>query len=213
MIYVFTGCDSTSRVFVIGKKTWFQQITKKENKIKESSKVFCLPKQSQNVVKTSGCRAMVALLNANQNDSQASIRYNILCKIVARAKVYVMYERVPLTSRACKFISLRAYYQVMEWIGRSDEVEPSEWGWRVEGEKCIPGMKYKSSVPDVILQMNHCDCSGSSEVSKTSVPLIRSLMTSLMMCHHCKCEIHSRKYCYLKNIGKKYICSTIRFAI
>ena len=80
-IHAFIGCDSTSRVFGIGKKSGFQRIIEKEQKMKDSSKVFCSPKQSQDVVETSGCRAMVAMFNANQNDSLESIRYNILCKI------------------------------------------------------------------------------------------------------------------------------------
>jgi len=43
-------------------------------------------------------------------------------------------ERLLPTSSACKFQLLQAYYQVMEWIGRTDEMEPPEWGWRLEGE-------------------------------------------------------------------------------
>ena len=107
-------------------------IIKKEKEMKVSSKVFCPPKQSQDVVETNGCRAMVALFIANQNDSLASIRYNILCKKVARDMTFVMPERLtppPPTASSCTFHSLWAYYQVMEWIGRSDEMEPSEWGW------------------------------------------------------------------------------------
>ena len=58
-----------SRVFGIGERSGFQRITKKEQENKDSSKVFCSPKQSHDVVETSGCRAMVALFNANQKDS------------------------------------------------------------------------------------------------------------------------------------------------
>ena len=129
-IHAFTGCDSTSRVFGIIKKSGFQRIIKKEKEMKDSSKVFCSTKQSQDVVATSGCRAMVVLFNANQNDSLASIRYNMLCKKVARDKTFVLPERLSPTYSAYKFHSLRAYCQVMEWIGCSDEMEPSEWGWR-----------------------------------------------------------------------------------
>ena len=88
-------------------------------------------------METNGCRAMVALFNANQNDSLAYM----LCKKVARAKGFSIPERLSLTSSACKFLSLRAYYQVMEWI---DEMELSEWGWRLEGQNLIPVMTDKS---------------------------------------------------------------------
>ena len=74
-------------------------------------------------------------VNANHNDPMAPIRYNMLCKKVARAKAVVMLESLPPTTPACKFHSLWAYYQVMEWISYCDQMKPSEWGWRVEGEK------------------------------------------------------------------------------
>ena len=92
-------------------------------------------------METNGCRAMVALFSANQNDSLAYIRYNMLCKKVARAKAFGIPERLSLTSSACIFLSMRAYYQVMEWI---DEMELSEWGWRLEGQNLIPVMTDKS---------------------------------------------------------------------
>ena len=40
-IHVFTGCDSTSRVFGIGNKSGFQRFIKNEQEMKDSSKVFC----------------------------------------------------------------------------------------------------------------------------------------------------------------------------
>jgi len=112
-LHAFTGCHSVSRVFGIGKKLGFQRIIKEEKAMKDCSKAFYRPKQSQDVVETNGCKAMVALFNADQKDSLASIRYNMLCKKVARAKMFVTPERLPPTASACKFHSLRTYYQVM----------------------------------------------------------------------------------------------------
>ena len=71
-----------------------------------------------------------------------------------------MPERPPPTSSACNVHSPRAYYQVMEWIGGSNEIEPSEWGWIVEKETLIALMTDKSPAPDVFLQMIHCNYSG-----------------------------------------------------
>jgi len=157
-LHAFTGCDSVSRVFGIGKKFGFQRIIKREKTMKDCSKAFSLPKQSQDLVETNGCKAMVALFNADQKDSLASIRYNMLCKKVARAKMFVTPERLPPTASACKFHSLRTYYQVMEWMGCSDEMAPSEWGWKVEGDKLVPVMTDKSPAPDALIQMIHCNC-------------------------------------------------------
>ena len=78
-LHAFTGCDSVSRVFGNGKKSAFQG-EGNEKAMKALSKVFSVPQQSKNVVETNGCRAMVALFSADQKDSLASIRYNMLCR-------------------------------------------------------------------------------------------------------------------------------------
>lgn len=183
-LHAFTGCDSTSRVFGIGKKSVFQRIVKKDKGFKNCSKAFSSPKQSQDVVETNGCRAMVALFNANQNESLASIRYNMLCKKVARAKTFLTPERLPPTTSACKFHSLRTYYQVMEWMGCSDEMEPTEWGWRVEGNKLVPMMTDKSPAPEVLIQMVHCNCSGGCSTLRCSCRKHGLECTSA--CGHCQ---------------------------
>ena len=76
----------------------------------------------------------------------------MLCKKVARTKAFGMPERLPPTSSAGKFLSMRAYYQVMEWIGCKDEIELSEWGWRLEGQNLIPVITDKSPSSDDSLQ-------------------------------------------------------------
>ena len=111
-LHAFTGCDSVSRVFGIGKKSGFQRIIKREKTMKDWSKAFTRPKQTQDVVETNGSNTMIALFNGDQKDSLASIRYNMPCKKVARAKMFVTPERPPPTASAsaCRFHSLRTYY-------------------------------------------------------------------------------------------------------
>ena len=106
-LHACTGCDSVSRVFGIGKKSRFQRIIKREKAMKDCSKAFSWPKQMQDVVETNGSKAMIALFNGDQKDSLASIRYNMLCKKVARAKMFVTPERLPPTASDCRFYSLQ----------------------------------------------------------------------------------------------------------
>ena len=42
-LHVFTGCDMTSRIFGIGKKSVFQKIIKGESVFRICSKIFCSP--------------------------------------------------------------------------------------------------------------------------------------------------------------------------
>ena len=126
--------------------------------MKDCSKALSRPKQTQDVMESNGSKAIIALFNGDKKDSLASIRYNMLCKKVARAKMFVTPERHPPTASACRFHSLRTYYQVMEWMGCRDEMELSERGWKVKGDKLVPVMTDKSPALDEQIQMIHCNC-------------------------------------------------------
>ena len=152
--------------------------------MKDCSKTFSLTKQSQDAVETNGCKAMAELFNADQKDSLASIRYNMLCKKVARAKMFVMLERLPPTPSACKFHSLLTYYKVMEWMGCSDEMEPSEWRWKVEGKKLVPVMTDKSPAPDALIKMIHCNCSEESNTLRCTCR--KHGLECTNACRHCR---------------------------
>ena len=36
----------------------------------------------------------------------------------------------------------------MVWMGKEDGMDPTEWGWDVQGDKLIPLMMHDSPVPD-----------------------------------------------------------------
>ena len=156
-LHAFTVCDSLSRVFGIGKKSAFQRIIKREKTMKDYSKASFRPKKTQDVEKTNGSKAMIVLFNGDQKDSLASIRYNMLRKKVVGQRCTSGQNDSSQTPLLVDFI-LRTYYQVMEWMGCSDEMAPSEWGWKVEGHKLVPVMTDKSPPPDELIQMIHCNC-------------------------------------------------------
>ena len=37
-------------------------------------------------------------------------------------------------------------------------MEPSEWGWKMEEDKLVSVLTDKSSAPDALTQMIHCNC-------------------------------------------------------
>ncbi|CAB4041625.1 Hypothetical predicted protein, partial [Paramuricea clavata] len=158
-VHAFTGCDTTSRIFGIGKKSVFQKIIKGESVFRTCSKIFCSPDKDRDTVESAGCKAMVSLFNGNQNESLATLRYNSLCKKVSRAKTFVTPERLPPTASATRFHSLRTHYQVMVWMGISEDMVSNDWGFKVQGDKLIPIMMDKDHAPEVLLKMIHCNCS------------------------------------------------------
>lgn len=155
-LHAFTGCDSTSRIFGVGKKSAFQKILKDGHVICKIADVFCNPNQHHELIERSGSQAMLTLFGATPTDTLAMVRYNILCKKVARASSVIAPERLPPTSAASRLHSFRCYFQIMEWMGFN--MNPLEWGWKEDNGKLYPIMTEMSPAPDVLLQMIHCNC-------------------------------------------------------
>ena len=72
----------------------------------------------------------------------------------------------------------------MEWMGCSDEMAPSEWGWKVEGDKLVPVMTDKSPAPDELFQMIHCNCLEGCNTLRCTYRRHRLACTSA--CEHCQ---------------------------
>ncbi len=156
--HAFSGYDTTSRIFGVGKKTVFQKLVNDNSSLQACAKVFCLPKAGQATIESIGCKAMVSLFNGMQSDSLESLRYSFLCKKVATAKSFVKPERLPPTTSATNLHSRRTYLQVMQWIGMNEGMDPTEWGWDVQGDKLVPLMMDKSPAPETLLKMIRCTC-------------------------------------------------------
>lgn len=126
--HAFSGCDTTSRIFGVGKKSVFQKVVNGNFVLRACSKIFCVPKADQATIESIGCKAMVSLFNGTQSENLESLRYSFLCKKVATAKTFVKPERLPPTTSATNLHSRRTYLQVMQWIGKNEGMDPTEWG-------------------------------------------------------------------------------------
>ena len=61
--HAFTGCDTTSRVFGIGKKTVFNKIGNRSPKLQSCSQTFCTPNMTQVSIEEAGCEALACLFS------------------------------------------------------------------------------------------------------------------------------------------------------
>ena len=150
-IHAFSGCDTTSRIFGMGKKSVVQKVIAGDSVLHEYSKVFCTPTADPATVETSGCDAMVSLFNGGKSDSLASLRYSFLAEKVATAKTFVTPERLPQQHRQQILILGGPIYR--SWNG---------WA-RMTACNLLNGagklmMKY-SPAPNSLLKMVHCNCS------------------------------------------------------
>src|SRR6218665_119506 len=126
--HAFSGCDSTSGIYGIGKKSVFKKVVSGDPVFLSSAKILCAPMADQVTIETTGCKAMVSILNGKRKrcESLVSLRYSILSRKVSTAKTFVKPERLPPTPSPTNLHSRRAYLQVMQWMGNSDGMDPTK---------------------------------------------------------------------------------------
>jgi len=157
-LHSFTGCDSTSRVYGVGKKSVFQKLVKDDQVLKLCADTFTSRGVSIAEIKNLGSQAMTVIFGGESTCSLAAMRYNIFTKKVAAAKSFVTPERLPPTESATKFHCLRVYYQVMVWMGMESDLDPLDWGWGLENNRFVPIMTAMNAAPYTLLKMIHCNC-------------------------------------------------------
>ena len=157
-LHSFTGCDSTSRVYGVGKKSVFQKIMKDDQVLILCAETFTSRGMSIAEIKKLGCQAMTVIFGGESTCSLAAMRYSIFSKKVAAAKSFVTPERLPPTESATKFHCLRVYYQVMVWMGMESDLDPLDWGWGLENNRFVHIMTAMNAAPYTLLKMIHCNC-------------------------------------------------------
>ena len=112
-VHAFSGCDTTSRIFGVGKKSVFNKVTHVDSVLQASSRAFCTPNMDPELIEDEGCKMEL-------------LRYRLLSKKVCTAKTFVKLERLPPTTSAAKLHSRRTYLQVMLWMCKIDGINPTD---------------------------------------------------------------------------------------
>ena len=167
-VHAFTGCDSTSRIFGIGKKQVFQKLINKDPTLQACANLFMSPDEQIDTIKHLGKKAMSVIFGGKPDDTLESIRYNLFSKKVATAKSFVTPERLPPTSSSAEFHCLRVYFQIMIWTGKEKDMDPLDWGWRLKDKQLLPVMTDKIVAPEKLLKMIHCNCTTSCSTRRCS---------------------------------------------
>lgn len=167
-VHAFTGCDTTSRIFSVGKHTAFQKLVDGEATIQSCANVFLHPHQDRKAIEDHGTRAMAVLFGGKSADSLASLRYNFFTKKLITAKAFVGPERLPPTESSTKFHCQRVYLQIMVWIGMEGDMDAVDWGWKLVADRFLPIMTEKTPAPASLLQMIHCNCTTGCHTQRCS---------------------------------------------
>jgi len=127
-IHAMTGCDTTSRIFGVGKKSAFQKLVKGDPALQSCANAFTIPNQTTQIIEDLGCQVMSFLFGGKQADSLETMRYNIFSKKVVSSSSFVTPERLPPTEYATKLHCRRVYYQIMVWMGMEEGMDAMNWG-------------------------------------------------------------------------------------
>ena len=60
-VHAFSGCDTTSQIFSVGKQAVFQKLVDGESAIQACTNVFLHPNQAKDVIEDHGTQAMAVL--------------------------------------------------------------------------------------------------------------------------------------------------------
>ena len=162
-LHALLGCDSTSRLFGIGKSV----ALKKADQVEQYAEVFFHHDSSKEEVKAAGENALVAIYGGKASDTLDRLRYQKYCEKVVKNAICVEAKSLPPTSSAAKFHAYRVYYQVQTWLGNT-LVNPTDWGWNVSDGVMYPYMTDIAPAPDSLLKMVKCNCKTDCKTARCS---------------------------------------------
>jgi hypothetical protein len=155
--HAILGCDTTSRLFGIGKGHGLK-LLKDNNTFLEQASVFGNPESTPTEIAAAGENAMVCLYKGKSSDILDNLRFARFQEKVAVSKTSLHPRVLPPTSSATMYHSLCVFHQVQEWKGH--KLDPLKFGWKISDGKMIPVHSDLAPAPDSLLKLAKCSCKG-----------------------------------------------------
>ena len=125
LIHALLGCDTTSRLYSIGKCVVIQRF-KREESFKRLTKIFSNPASSREDVISAGEKLLLIVYGAKGDTILDKLHLTKFCEKLALSMKVVSLESLPPTSASASSQSLRVYHQVQVWRGQ-DDLDPVFW--------------------------------------------------------------------------------------
>ena len=97
-VHAFLGCDTTSRIQIIGKPVALKKILKENLEFIQYAQVFNNPTASTIEVTTAGEKALLCLYKAGSADTLDSYRYKGFCEKASANTVHIQLKNIPPNS-------------------------------------------------------------------------------------------------------------------
>ncbi|CAH1118147.1 unnamed protein product [Phaedon cochleariae] len=123
-------------------------------KLKEQAAAFLKPSVSQDEIAQAGEQLIMSLYGKMDSGTLDELRYELFVKSASKKSFNL--ARLPPTSDAARWHSMRVYQQVQTWLGCP--ISPCQWGWRKLPSGLVPIQTTKDAAPDMLLKMISCTC-------------------------------------------------------
>ena len=175
--HAVSGCDTTSAIFGIGKVKHMKSL-QASSELRSSVEIFGLQTASKEQVLSVGEKYVASLYKGGTlNRSLDELRH-----ITAVSPKYVPPERMPPTKSACCYHSLRVHLQVSTWKELKIVLDPTNYGFQMDGTTMKPVISDKEAAPPELLKDLRCSCR--SNICRTC-----SCAKMRIPCNmYCKCE-------------------------
>ena len=153
-VHAFTGCDTTSHIFRIGKTKLTEAVFR--DKLQEV-KVFYDPQASKEVLTQVGESIGVALYRREFPGDLNELRYQLYSEAIAKnsSSVTSSVRSLCPTSAAFALHVYRVYHQIQLWLGHDSN--PVVWGWKIRDNLMVP-IKGGNVSPAEISTIISCGC-------------------------------------------------------
>ena len=181
-IHAILGCDTTSRLYGIGKSTSLKKYINSPH-FRDQAASFRGSDQTTAEIVTAGAKALVSLYNGKAGDDLDKLRYRKFCEKVATKSSQVLCQSLPPTSASAKFHSMRVYLQIQQWKGVCS-LSAVEWGWRLSDGLLAPVMTDIPPAPEALLRIIRCNCMTDCSTSRCSCR--KNNLECSPACGHCR---------------------------
>ena len=158
LLHAMSGCDTTSFLFGVGKtKLYKKEILEKHEDL---SGVFYNSDSIINEIISAGEKIIMELYTeAKKCGDLNSLRSFLFKKQLQKRGLIqkkVDIRRLPPSSSAAGYHSLRVYHQIQEWLGNN--LDPLQYGWKISEDRITPVTTDLPLAPENLLHRIKCAC-------------------------------------------------------
>ena len=156
-LHAILGCDTTSRLFGIGKGLALKKILTSKDLL-EAAMIFDSENSSHFEIAAAGEKALLAIYGTKSGNSLNLLRYQKFIDKTSTRLVQINPSTLPPTFSAAKFHSYRVFLQICDWKKENNLMKPEEWGWKFESGEYVPICMDIPPAPQELMKIIRCNC-------------------------------------------------------